>query len=207
MHVPTEKLLAYQQEERRKREKKIVSLYDQWKEDARNAREHLKLDASETQLAILIDTLETAKNKVLGAYNEFRQCVSPTVEMRRKMDACEAVTADITKIVNERITSIDGDFDAEREKSRLRTLLTRQYARSIFGSTVSQVSQEASNSSHRSVVSNLEAKRVDAAEEVAAKQAAYNVLLEETKQKERIKQLEEPHKKALEVELKELERI
>ncbi|KAL0149906.1 hypothetical protein M9458_054789 [Cirrhinus mrigala] len=127
--------------------------------------------------------------------------------MRRKMDACEAVTADITKIVNERITSIDEDFDAEREKSRLRTLLTYQYARSIFGSTVSQVSQEASNSSHRSVVSNFEAKRVDAAAEVAAKQAAYNVLLEETKQKERIKQLEEQHKKALEVELKELERI
>ncbi|KAI2643117.1 Cortactin-binding protein 2 [Labeo rohita] len=54
---------------------------------------------------------------------------------------------------------------------------------------------------------NAQANRVDAAAEAAAKQAAYNVLLEETKQKERIKQLEEQHKKALEVELKELERI
>ncbi len=93
------------------------------------------------------------------------------------MDACEAVTIDIIKIVNERITGVDGDFNAERERSRLRTLLDRQYARSIVGLTVSQVSQDISNSSHRSVVSNLEAKRLDAVAEVAAKQAAYNVLM------------------------------
>ncbi len=49
----------------------------------------------------------------------FRQHVSPTIEMRRKMAACEAVTADINKIVNERITGVDGDFDGEREKKRL----------------------------------------------------------------------------------------
>ncbi len=49
---------------------------------------------------------------------------------------------------------------------------------------VSQFSQETINySSHRSVVSNLETKHVDAAAEVAAKQAAYNVLLEETNKK------------------------
>ncbi len=200
-------MLAYKQEEQLKREKRIVSLYDQWKMEAHCAREHLKLDASETQLAILIDTLEVAKNKVMGAYDEFRQRVLPAVEMRRKMDACEAVTIDIIKIVNERITGVDGDFNAERERSRLRTLLDRQYARSIFGSTVSQVSQDISNSSRRSVVSNLEAKHLDAVAEVAAKQAAYNVLMEESKQKEKIKQLEEQRKKALEVELKELAQI
>ncbi len=205
--VLSEKMLAYKQEEKLKREKRIVSLYDQWKMEARCVREHLKLDASETQLTILIDTLEVAKNKVMGAYDEFRQQVLPAVQMRRKMDACEAVTIDIIKIVNERITGVDGDFNAERERSRLCTLLDRQYARSIFGSTVSQVSQDISNSSRRSVVSNLEAKRLDAVAEVAAKQAAYNVLMEESKQKEKIKQLEEQHKKALEVELKELAQI
>lgn len=56
------------------------------------------------------------------------------------MDACEAVTADIIKIVNERITGVEGDFDGEREKRRLCTLLDHQYAHSIFGSAVSQVS-------------------------------------------------------------------
>ncbi|XP_042626645.1 uncharacterized protein LOC122147619 [Cyprinus carpio] len=206
-HVLTEKMLAYQQEESQKKEKKIASLYNQWKIEARSAREHLKSDALESQLAILSDTLETAKHKVLCAYDEFRQHVSPTIEMRRKMDACEAVTADIIKIVNERITGVDGDFDGKREKRRLRTLLDHQYAHSIFGSTVSQFSQKTSNSSHRSVISSLEAKRVDAAAEVAAKQAAYDVLLEESKQREKIKRLEAQHKRALDVEVKELERI
>lgn len=41
-HVLTEKMLAYQQEESQKKEKKIVSLYNQWKIEARSAREHLE---------------------------------------------------------------------------------------------------------------------------------------------------------------------
>lgn len=201
-------MLAYQQEELQKKEKKVVSLYNQWTIEAHSAREHLKSDALGTQLAILVDTLEAAKNKVLSAYNDFRERVSPAIEMRKKMDACEAVTADIIKIIYERITGLDGDFDGERERSRLRTLLDHQYAHSIFGSTVSRVSQKTSNySSHHSVVSSLEAKRVDAAAEVAAKQAAYNVLLEESKQKEKTNQLEEQHKRVLDVELEELEQI
>lgn len=141
------------------------------------------------------------------AYDEFRQNVSSTTEMWRRMDACEAVTADIIKIVNERITGVEGDFDGEKEKRRLCTLLSHQYAHSVFGTTVSQVSQKISNSSHWSIISSLEAKCIDAAAEVAANQAAYNVLLEESKQREKINQLEEQHKKALDVELKELEGI
>ncbi|XP_067295957.1 uncharacterized protein [Pseudorasbora parva] len=207
-HVPTEKMIAYQQEELQKKEKRLESLYNQWKLEARSAREHLKSDALQTQLAILVDTLEVAKNKVLNAYGDFREHVSPAIEMRRKLDACEAVTADIVKIVYERISGVDGDFDDVRERSRLRTLLDHQYAHSIFGSTVSKVSQKTSNySGHPSVTSSLEVKRVDAAAEVAAKQAEYNVLLEETKQKEKINQLEEQHKRVLDGELKELEQI
>lgn len=42
-------MLAYQQEELQKKEKKIVSLYNQWEIEARSASEHLKSDALETQ--------------------------------------------------------------------------------------------------------------------------------------------------------------
>lgn len=49
------------------------------------------------------------------------------------------------------------------------------------------ICKKISNSSHRSVISSLEAKCIDAAAEVAAKQAAYNVLLEESKQREKNK--------------------
>lgn len=67
----------------------------------------------------MVNTLETAKNKVLYAYDDFRQNVSSTTKMWRRMDACEAVTADIIKIVNKRITGVEGDFDGEKEKRRL----------------------------------------------------------------------------------------
>lgn len=78
----------------------------------------------------------------------------------------------------------------------------------MFGSTVSQNCQKSSNSSSKlSTVSNLETKRVDAAAKAVVKQAAYDALLEESRQKERIKQLEEQHKKVLDVELEKLERM
>lgn len=44
-------MLAYQQEELQKKKKKIVSLYNQWKIEARSAREHLKSDALETHFS------------------------------------------------------------------------------------------------------------------------------------------------------------
>lgn len=44
MHLFLLQNLAYQQEEQQKREKKIVSLYDQWKVEASSARERLKSD-------------------------------------------------------------------------------------------------------------------------------------------------------------------
>ncbi|XP_055046840.2 uncharacterized protein [Misgurnus anguillicaudatus] len=206
--IPTEKMLYYQREELQKKEKKITLLYDKWKIEARRARERLKTDITMTQLAMLIDDLEAAKTKVLNVYDEIRQRVSPTTEMRRKIDACEAVTADVIKIIHERISGIDGDFDAGRERERLQTLLSHQYARSIFGSTVSRISQGSSkHSSQSSVVSSLAAKRVEAAADLAAKQVAYESLLEEENCKERIQLLEEQHKRAVDAELKGLQRI
>lgn len=206
--VLTEKMQVYQQEESQKREKRIAHLYDKWKIEARRACERLKTDITATQLAIVIDDLEAVKNNVLSVYDDFRKRVPTTTEMRRKIDACEAVTTDIIKIIHERISGVDGEFDAEKEKGHLRMLLDHKYAHSIFGSTVSRVSQGASShSSQCSVISSLAAKRVDAAADLAAKQVVYDSLLEETKHKERMQQLEEQHKKAIEAEVKELEQI
>lgn len=95
---------------------------------------------------------------------------------------------------------MDGDFNSVREKKRFRSLPPdHQCARSIFGSTASHVIKEASSySCLHSTVSNVEhVKPVDAAAEVAPKQVEYEALLEKTKQKERIQQLEEQHKRIL----------
>lgn len=75
-------------------------------------------------------------NDILKCYNEIREGVTPSTELRRKIDACEAVTKNIVKIVFERL-SMSGDFDEEDARHKLHQLLTHKYAHSVYG-TASQ---------------------------------------------------------------------
>ena len=202
--IPTEKMLAFNQEEAHKKEKRLFHVYEQWKVQARKARKQLKLNIPECDIAALIDTLEEGKDCVTNLYMEIRAHVTPTSETRRRIDACEAVTRDIVKIAYERISGIDEDFDSETAGQRLHELLKRDYACSIYGSTASPLSQHSKCSSQHSVVAT---KRADAAAELAAKEAEYEVLLKEEKQKEKIQLLEEQQRKELEAQKRELERL
>ncbi len=47
---PTEKMTAYKKEEAQKKEKRLIQLYEQWNGLARNTREELKTDISESLL-------------------------------------------------------------------------------------------------------------------------------------------------------------
>lgn len=88
-----------------------------------------------------------------------------------------------------------GDFDAEQVKIRLRMLFDHSYAHSIYGSTVWRVSHKPrAHPSHQSVALCIAVKCADAAAELAAKEAEYEVLLEVKKQKERIQHFEEQQK-------------
>lgn len=91
--------------------------------------ENLKKDISETELATMADTILKGKDGLMRAYNEIRERATPSTELRRKIDACEAVTKDIMKIVYD---VIDGYFDAERERHQLHQLLAHGYAYSIY---------------------------------------------------------------------------
>lgn len=197
---PTEKMLAFQEEEAQKREKRLIHLYEQWKIQARNSRDQLKLDIPENQIVAFIDTLEKKRDDVINIYVKIRDQFTPSSEIRRRIDACEAVTKNIFKIAYERISGIDGDFDREAVKQRLRELLDRDYARSIYGSTVSHCTQH----SARSLVA---AKRLDAASGLATKEVEYETLLEEEKQQRKIQLLEEQQRKDLEARKHELERL
>lgn len=198
----TEKMLTYQKEETSKKEKKLMSAYEQWKIQARQTREKLKSDVAEADLSSMIDALEKRKDDIMRLYAEIRSYEAPSADIRRRIDACEAVTRDIIKIIYERITGVDGDFDAERERGHLRELLKHDYACSIYGSSAA-----GSSVSHHSSSSYLASKRADAAAELAAKEAEYKAAQEERKQKERMKALEEQHKREMESQRSELERI
>ncbi|XP_026085077.1 uncharacterized protein LOC113060402 [Carassius auratus] len=72
----------------------------------------------------------------------------------------------------------------DRERQHLHQLLSHQYACSIYG-TASQ-----SSVGKQSDTSSIAAKRIDAAAELAAKEAEYKIVQEEIKQKEKMKDIE-----------------
>ena len=88
------------------------------------------------------------------------------------------------KIINERLSGIDGDFDAERERCKLRGLHAHDYAHSIYG-TASQ-----SASSQLSETTVMAAKRAETVADLAAKEAQCKLMEEERKQKEKIRMME-----------------
>ncbi|KAJ7983896.1 hypothetical protein DPEC_G00370040 [Dallia pectoralis] len=133
---PTEKMRAYKKEEALKKEKGLIHLYEQWKDRARNTRAELKTDVSESQLVALINALEKGRDDVMHVYLEIRDYIAPSSDTRRRIDTCEAVTKDISKIIFDRMACLE-DFDRDNVKHSLRELLHHDYACSVYGSTVS----------------------------------------------------------------------
>lgn len=161
----------------------------------------LKKDISESELATLADDIEKGTTEIMKLYDEIREHVTSSAELRRKIDACDAVTKDIVRIVLERISAIGREFNEEDERHILRHLLAHDYVHSIYG-TASQ-----SRSSHHSESPSLAAKRAEAAAELAAKVVQYKSKQEEIKQKEKIRSMEEHYKGELEIQEAHLETL
>ncbi len=193
-------MLTYQKDECSKKEKRLTTLDEQWKLDARKARHDLKTDISDMQLAEIADSLEDKKNCTMKRFSEIRKHIAPAADLRHTIDACEAVTNDIVTIVLERLATVDGEFDAERERGCLCDLLGHSYARSIYGSSASQMSVSSHSGS-----SYTASKRADAVAELAAKEAEYKMMQMEIQQREKIRTLEEQLRKELETQKFELE--
>lgn len=131
---PTEKMQEYQMEESINREKRLLSLYEQWKIQIRASRENLKRDLSESELATMADDVEKRMKAIMRLYCKIRERVMPSTELRRKIDVCGAVTKGIVEIiVLERLSAISGGFNEENEKRHLHQLLVYDYAHSIYG--------------------------------------------------------------------------
>lgn len=117
----------------------------------------------------MMDTIEELESNMKRLYNDIRQKTTPNQEIRRKVDACIAVTVDLLRLMRTRLVEDEDEFDAELEKSKIRLLLNRDYARSIYGSTTTELSN------HPSESSSISAKRAEAAAELAAKRAEINM--------------------------------
>ncbi|GAA6111997.1 uncharacterized protein LOC122883133 [Tachysurus ichikawai] len=103
----TEKMHAYKKEEAMKKKRRLIQLYEQWKDLARNTREELKTDISESQLVMLINSLEKGRDDVMNVYLEIRDYIAPSSDTRRRIDTCEAVTKEISKIIFDRMARLE----------------------------------------------------------------------------------------------------
>ncbi|XP_075942298.1 uncharacterized protein LOC142944945 isoform X1 [Anarhichas minor] len=200
---PTEKMLVLQGEEAKRREKRLLLMYEKWKLNVRKARDQLKTYMPESELWPLIEELKKSKDNVTNMYFENRDLATPSTDVRRRVDTCESITTEIVSIAYNRAIDEESEFNEDQERHRLHELLHRDCAKSVYGSAAS-ISH--SKSEHHSITSSTAAKRVDAAAELAVKEANYKMMVAEERQKE-VRELEEQQRKALEAQKRELERL
>lgn len=180
--VPKEKTLSCQSEELSIREKRLLHKHEQWKILIKEARQDLKNDLSDEDLAALADTLKQKLKDLMNDYDVIRSCVAPSPDLRRQVEACDAIFKDLMKLIYERMAEAKGKFGAQQESHAIHQLLNHNNPHSVYGtaplSIISQCQDELS----------LAAQRVEAADELAAKQAQCTFMQEERTQKEKIKQ-------------------
>ena len=141
--------------------------------------------------------MKISKENIFKLYLEIRNNVTPEVDIRRKVDACESISKDLLRFLYDRM--VDEEFDELEEHYRLRELRGRDTSQSIFGPQ-SQVS-------HHSKTASVVAIRAAAAADLAAKEAEYEALAEEQKKKNSIRDLEEHQMRDLEAQKEELEQL
>lgn len=186
----TPKMLELKEQESAQREKKFKSAYEKWKTLAKEVRTKLRHECSETDLYDMMDAVEKLETELKELYINIRHQMTPSQEIRRKIDACTAVTADLMGLMKVRLTEEGEEFDAEAEKARLCMLLDNEYAKSIYGSSVSKAASISHASSRSSETPSISAKRAETAAQLAAKKAEIEMEAAIDAQRQQLKKLE-----------------
>lgn len=126
-----------------------------------------------------------------------QQSVQREKGVRRKIDACAEVTADLMQFMKVHLSETGEDFDAEAERRRLRLLLDKEYAKSIYGSTAPSTSSVANSSKPGSETPSIALKKTEMAAQLAAKRVECEMENLINAQRQELKRLEQ--KRDLEV--------
>ena len=186
----TPKMLELKQQELAKTERKFRSAYDKWKTEVREIRSKLKCECSDNDLYNMMDAVEKLETEMKELYDSIRLDMTPNQEIRRKIDACTAVSSDLLGLMRVRLSEEGEDFDADAEKARLRMLLDNEYAKSIYGSTISKSTAHSSSSYLSSENPSISAKRAETAAQLAAKKAEIEMEAAIDAQRQQLKHLE-----------------
>lgn len=140
--VPKEKILTYQSEELSEKEKRLLHKHELWQILIKEARQGLKNYLSDEDLTALADTLKQRQKDLVNDYDDIRSCVTPSLDLRHKIEACDAVFKDLMKIIYERMAEAKGEIGAQRERHAIHQLLNHNNPHSVYGAApLTSVSQ------------------------------------------------------------------
>lgn len=146
--VPKEKMLTYQHEELSKQEKRLLHKHEQWKVLINEARQDLKNALSDEDLAALAGTLKQRQKDLVNDYDDIRSCVTPSPDLRHKMEASDGISEDLMTIIYARRAEANGHFGAQRESHAVHQLLNHNNPHSMYGAApLPSVSQPRAESS------------------------------------------------------------
>ncbi|GAA6096392.1 uncharacterized protein LOC113114641, partial [Tachysurus ichikawai] len=159
-------------QEAKKQEKAFYKAYNFWKETAKETRSRLKMFCSHENLERILQDIQSRQNSVYQHYEPILRNNATSPDIVNRMDACAALTAEISDLVSKRLETIDEDYNEVLVKERVRQLLNKDEYGSIFGFTVTNtVTSESSHGScnQSKTSSAISSKQADAEAELAAK--------------------------------------
>ncbi len=184
----TERGLEMHKQEAIKHKKEFMRAYGSWKEVAGKVRTALKSFRSQDELNKIREEIQSRHSVVSECYEPIQRNHNATPDIVPKMDACIALTAEISEIIERRLKIVDEVFNPELEKLRVRMALKRDEYGSIFGHTKTDtVLSLAENLIH----SQGSSKHVDAGAELAAQQERVKAVYQIQAQEEVLSKLEE----------------
>ncbi|CAH2221136.1 Hypothetical predicted protein [Pelobates cultripes] len=104
----------------KKNEKAFNKAYNSWKELAKEIRMKLKNFCSTEDLDTKLKEIKAKEALVHQQYESICRNHSTTQYVVKRMDACTALTAEICDLTSKRLENVDGIFDDQHEKERVR---------------------------------------------------------------------------------------
>lgn len=132
----TPKMLELKKQEASQRESKFLTLYERWKEQVQVTCTKLKDECSDQELSGMMDAVEGVEIQIRDVYENIQSQLAPPNQLRRKMDSGTAVMQDLMGLMKCMSEVGLEEFDAKAENARLHMMLDKEYAQSVFGSTL-----------------------------------------------------------------------
>ena len=184
----TMKMAELQREEMRKEERTFSKHYGSLKTVVYNAREIMKKEINLETITNQAEVLESHESKLMESFNKIRAKAVPEQSIKMKMDQSSSMVRDCINALDEIEGSLERPFIQAERKVIVRGLLVHEYAKSVYGSSVSRRST-------MTYYKHASPKHVELEAEVAAREAEMRndteIMLVQNQQRFKLKEMED----------------